>query len=692
MFLKKILSFLVIVLFTITIYSNPIDSLYAKKIALGFYKEKHKDESNKIANENSIKLVTTLENNSNSLAYVYNLKDKNSFVIISANKSTIPIIGYSLTSNFDITNLPPALKAYLDSYLEQIDFLTQKKCSGNACSDWTYYENIANKQEIKNKKTIVSVGPLLTTKWGQNEFYNELCPKSTLGPGGHVLVGCVAVSLGQVLAYYKYPDIGNGSSQYSSNYGTQSVNYGQETYNWDRIYNMISSSNEDVAKLLYHCAVSVRMSFGPNGSSASTDAPVNSLKNYFRYSDTITFIRKNSGYTDSLWSEAIKEELINGRPVIYSGVGSKGGHSWVCDGYDENNYFHMNWGWDGYQDTYFLLTNLVAPDQTFNFPYYHEAITKIIPNEKSFPFYCDNSNVFENIDGVFSDGSSYLNYNNNSDCEWLIKPKCGSKIYLSYDKLNVDSTDTLFIYDGPDKNYNLLSFYTAGKNFSTITSTQNQMLVNFKTDSSKTSEGWTLMYKVNDFCKSINNLTNYSGEITDGSDSCNYKSATQCSWTIRPENAEIIILSFSELNLGQGDYINIEDATVSPKKLITKIEGTSIPDDIYIEKSAVSIKFVSDYAENKSGFKLNYNVFQVGIDENDSNEKYSFYPNPANDYLIFKNNSNNQGLLSIYDANGCIVLNEKINTVFNKINLQQLSSGFYTINFDNNYNTLIIKK
>ena len=52
-----------------------------------------------------------------------------------------------------------------------------------------------------------------------------------------------------------------------------------------------------------------------------------------------------------------------------------GGHAFVCDGYDGKGYYHINWGWGGDSDAYFLLlvlyivaqVNLLRCDKYFQF-------------------------------------------------------------------------------------------------------------------------------------------------------------------------------------------------------------------------------------------------------------------------------------------------------------------------------------
>jgi hypothetical protein len=126
--------------------------------------------------------------------------------------------------------------------------------------------------------------------------------------------------------------------------------------------NSVTSSNNAVATLMYHCGVSVDMGYGVgspngNGSSAQTLDVVNALKNYFNYDNSIQGLYRSS-YSDAQWISLLKVELNSNRPIQYAGTGNLGGHSFVCDGYDNSNYFHFNWGWSGSSDGYFNLNAL----------------------------------------------------------------------------------------------------------------------------------------------------------------------------------------------------------------------------------------------------------------------------------------------------------------------------------------------
>ena len=65
-------------------------------------------------------------------------------------------------------------------------------------------------------------------------------------------------------------------------------------------------------------------------------------------------------------------------PVQYSGVDTdEGGHTWVCDGFDQNDMLHMNWGWGGVDNGYFSITSLSADG--YNFSSKEAAIIGIEP-------------------------------------------------------------------------------------------------------------------------------------------------------------------------------------------------------------------------------------------------------------------------------------------------------------------------
>ena len=85
------------------------------------------------------------------------------------------------------------------------------------------------------------------------------------------------------------------------------------------------------------------------------------LRDHFRYDKGVSY-KSRPNYTQATWEQLLRNELIADRPIVYSGTGSGGGHAFVCDGYDANGLFHINWGWGGMSDGYFNLNYLVPSE------------------------------------------------------------------------------------------------------------------------------------------------------------------------------------------------------------------------------------------------------------------------------------------------------------------------------------------
>ena len=184
---------------------------------------------------------------------------------------------------------------------------------------------------MNSSKSLVgdSVAPLLVTAWTQSYPYNILCPADTnaSGYGDHVVVGCVATAMSQVMRYWKYPETGTGSHSYYHNYGVLSADFGNTTYQWDSMpYRLDSSSTagqiDAVATICYHAGVSVNMNYTPTGSGSHVisygieDLPCaeSALKTYFRYNPMLYGLHKGS-YSDAEWDAMVRDELDEGRPV-----------------------------------------------------------------------------------------------------------------------------------------------------------------------------------------------------------------------------------------------------------------------------------------------------------------------------------------------------------------------------------------
>ena len=289
-------------------------------------------------------------------ANLYVFTTDQSFVILSADSRVQPVLGYSLNDPFVAEDMPENKRAWIEEYGDAIQFAIERqtRASAETAQQW---RDLA--EGNYNRSGSVVVGPLVQTRWDQYSPYNLLCPSGTV-------TGCVATAMAQIMKYWNYPEHGIGSHSYIySPYGVLSADFGSTDYDWDNMTNTYGSSSTEmqrqaVATLMYHCGVSVDMKYGPastGGSGASTPNVANALKSYFNYSSDVQHIDRDYS-NDNAWVALLKAELDSSRPIQYHGSGSGGGHSFVCDGYRDDDYFHFNWGWSGSCDEYYTLNTL----------------------------------------------------------------------------------------------------------------------------------------------------------------------------------------------------------------------------------------------------------------------------------------------------------------------------------------------
>ena len=308
------------------------------------------------------------ESNDN-LFYVFS--DDRSFVIAGADEKLPALIAYGNSSAFSADSIPDNLRYWLDDY--------KVKMSAALAKGVTLISPTAMGTPV--------VKPLITAKWAQEKPFNNDC--NDIGQSS--ATGCVATAMAQIMYYHKWPMQGTGSHSYSYklNFGgdigvktiTPSVDFSSHTYNWSTMqdaygvyvdeesgYTQNASYTDtqaaDVACLLHDCGVSVDMIYAGGSSSASSAKVPYALTTYFGYDCAMSYLQKVL-FSDEEWAQMIRTELDARRPVLYSGQTlNNEGHAFICDGYDNAGYYHMNWGWQGMANGYYLIvgTDALNPD------------------------------------------------------------------------------------------------------------------------------------------------------------------------------------------------------------------------------------------------------------------------------------------------------------------------------------------
>ena len=419
--MKRGLFLVSMLLFVIGVLGNPVDSEKAYRVARNFLLQKGADVKN-------IDIVDVTDKTPFHELFVFSNRATTGFVIVAADDRVVPVLGYSLNAVFDAKNIPINALEWLQGYEVEIAHLRAAAviASAEIVSMWDGL--LRGVAETASLATAVS--PLIATTWNQTQYYNDKCPfNSTYNQ--HTTAGCTAVATAQVMRYWGHPATGRGSHSYNlPYYGTQSANFAATNYDWNNMPLMLNASSttaeiDAVSTLLYHVGVSINMNYGVSALGGSAGESIsdgtltypsaeNALREYFDYSSTLYGARK-SAFNDAEWCALLRKDLDAGRPIIYTGYDPSSGHCFVCDGYDNNNRFHFNWGWSGVGDGYFMIGALnpsstgtgTTATSTFNLD--NSAILGIVPAVGSGNSSVVSASANPSLQGSVSGGGTYAN-------------------------------------------------------------------------------------------------------------------------------------------------------------------------------------------------------------------------------------------------------------------------------------------
>ena len=379
--MKRILAIGLLLLFAGTVlYAKQVELERAQKVAANFLRLNSNELKSleidqllpvrmKLPGEARISKLKSSTIEKPQLVYLFKTTSEG-FVLVSGDDRANPILGYSSTSSVDENNLPVNLLKWVEEYKKQIRYI-QNNPEMKSTQSSSAWESLENGQSLA-KASPEAVSPLMTTTWNQAPYYNDLCPQEYWF-SDKAVTGCVATAMAQVMKYHNYPEQGSGIHTYyhtnnTVTYGNLTANFGATTYNWGSMPNALSANSSNsqinaIATLMLHCGVGVNMDYSPESSGAwvieeksqEETCAESALKDFFKYDATSVKGVQREGKTTTQWINLIKAELDAKRPVLFAGVGDGGGHAFVADGYDNNNYFHMNWGWGGVADGYYSV-------------------------------------------------------------------------------------------------------------------------------------------------------------------------------------------------------------------------------------------------------------------------------------------------------------------------------------------------
>ena len=280
-------------------------------------------------------------------------------VIVSGDDSVPPVLFYNVKTRFA---WEPGRSTFLKEYLRRVIEwrLTHRAVQDDGAQGvhpgWTMLrEKLATASSIQTAQITPSETFIQfdTPLWGQGFPYNELVRAQN--GGNNVPTGCTATAMAILMRDFQWPWTGSGSHSYSDTWGnvkySHSVNFAAAYYDYTQMpTTVLTTSNSEVAELMYHCGVAVDMNYEIGGSGAWPSA--DAMNSYFRYRGTVD---KTSGH-----EAPIQACVLSKVPVILC----TSDHTVVCCGYrsSPSPYYYINGGHNNSDDGWYNLDNLTWGD------------------------------------------------------------------------------------------------------------------------------------------------------------------------------------------------------------------------------------------------------------------------------------------------------------------------------------------
>lgn len=419
------------------------------------------------------KRAKNLKDGSSSDYFILNLSDADGYVIVSGDDRFRDVLGYSNEGGFSFDAMPDGLAYLLSAYSREMD----------AAKEYWKTNPLDIERSRSSIESYPSVPPLVKTHWCQNYPFNAQVPIDYSGSystyHGKAAIGCVALSMAQVMNYWKYPSQGSGGIYRDKYYDDIAVNFDEQTYNWNNVaaeYGIYIDDDgiereatytqaqaDEIAKICYHAGVAVNMIWnvdGTGGSGAYGSDIVRALAGSFGYNRYAKLVCRDVVGVDA-FCDMITRDLVSGRPVIFSADSDAGGgHSFLMDGYDASAHlFHVNWGWQGDDNGYYAISVLKPSGNIGNFIENQSAVLGLQPTEEDFGYtptvYFSQATLKETS---IQKGNSVVVEIPNLYCQDALLPGPIQIGLVVYDNNGIPVTDIFHFNLSPVQNYITVSF------------------------------------------------------------------------------------------------------------------------------------------------------------------------------------------------------------------------------------------
>lgn len=347
-------------------------------------------------NEYSLEKIHSyfVEKQTTPLFYIAQLKPTG-FIIITSDLSLPPILSYSFTSNVDTHSKEYSMFTNFikTDILSRLQKLQSFGPADNYIDEWQLLLNNKNIEPSLSFEQWPPAGYSTTegwieTRWHQKSPFNNLCPID-LSSGHRSLAGCPAVAMGQILNYHQtLNDVSfNDTDDYIHNYGQYfQIDDEHETYgfpSFSELNNYLNTvqihftqnadlTDTDKAALIFACGTAAKQVYTPQVSGTFGVSQAFEAYQKFNCEESVLLTSED----EDIYNRII-QNIKTGLPVHFAIVDETitTGHNLIIDGYNTNDYYHLNFGWDGAYDGWYDI-----PDELpYELNYIEGVIVDILP-------------------------------------------------------------------------------------------------------------------------------------------------------------------------------------------------------------------------------------------------------------------------------------------------------------------------
>jgi len=399
--------FCLLLIFTCYLYSKEMNSEQSFKIAQNKLIQLGKN------NYSVIDDCYAIENNFSEIyAFVFNLKPVG-YIVIASDTNLPPVIAYSFTSKFYDESRDNILENFirddLSLRIRNISNIPESIISARSKAWIDLLENNRSNDRFEQwpPEGSTPTGGWLLEQWSQNSPYNSLCPMD-LNTGNRSIAGCPSVAMAQILNYHRttnqvsfddtddYYHSFSGNSYWIDNdyveYNFPSfpeLNTFLDTLSDHYLYNN-PLTNTDKGAITFACGVAAQQVYSSSGSGTFGVGQAYQAYQKFNFDDVVL---KNDSHMD--FYEHISQNIKDAIPVHFASITPSGdaGHNFVLDGYNTDEFYHLNMGWGGTFDGWYLL-----PDEIpYGLTVVEGAVCDIIPIPEPFGFVNGEITLFPTI-------------------------------------------------------------------------------------------------------------------------------------------------------------------------------------------------------------------------------------------------------------------------------------------------------